>query len=114
MLAGQGVAEYKAFRQTGTWLEADEILKRIYREFQVCREDLQRRRGGGWLRGVAALMLTKYAGMNHAETARWLGMGTGAAVSLRLNALAQQRRREKILNSRVARLEREMRAEMGI
>ncbi|HOU22391.1 MAG TPA: hypothetical protein PKX16_09240, partial [Kiritimatiellia bacterium] len=84
----------------------------VCRGLGIGREDLRRRRGGGWMRGVAAEMLTKFAGLKQEETARLLEMGTGAAVSMRLKDLARRRRADRRLDAQVGRMEQEMRAQL--
>jgi len=112
MLAERETEGREAFRQTGTWLTAEDVLGQVCRGLGIGREDLRRRRGGGWMRGVAAEMLTKFAGLKQEETARLLEMGTGAAVSMRLKDLARRRRADRRLDAQVGRMEQEMRAQL--
>lgn len=112
MLAEREPEGKEAFRQTGTWLPAEDVLGRVCRGLGIGREDLRRRRGGGWLRGVAAEMLTKFAGLKQREAARLLEMGTGAAVSMRLKDLARRRLADRRLDAQVERMEREMREDL--
>lgn len=105
--AGKG-----AFRHMGAWLKAEEVLERVCRELGIPKEALHRRRGGAWMRGVAAEMLTTYAGLTQGQAARRLGMETGAAVSIRLKELAQRRREDRRLDAQMGRMEKVMRKKL--
>lgn len=112
LLEEKDPAGEESFRQMGTWLKAEDVLERVCREMRIQKEALLRRRGGAWMRGVAAEMLTKYAGMTQGQAARILGMTSGAAVSMRLKALAQRRREDRRLNAQIGRMETSMRKQV--
>ncbi len=95
-----------SFRQMEAWLKAEDVLKRVCREPGIEHDALHRQRGGAWLRGVAAEMLTKYAGLTQRQAAWILGMGTGAAVSIRQKALAKRRKEDRRLDTRLNRMDR--------
>ncbi len=105
-LAERGRVGKDSFRQMGSWLESEDVLERVCGGLGIRREELRRRRGGGRLRGVAAAMLTTYAGLTQVEAAGKLGMSTGSAVSMRMKDLARQRREDERFNTVVCRLEK--------
>lgn len=112
MLAGRDRGEKASFRQMGAWLKAEEVLEAVRRGLGISKEELQRRRGGGWSRGVAAAMLTKYAGLTQGQAAGLLGMGTGAAVSMGLKELGKRREEDRRMDALVGRLDAELRGRL--
>jgi REP element-mobilizing transposase RayT len=104
-LLGKREREDISHRRPGLRLKADEVLEAVCRELNVPREEACCRRRGGWLRPLAAHALCKYAGTTQRETARILGLGTGAAVSTQLAKLRRALHDDRKLQRALARIE---------
>lgn len=85
----------EAFRSVSIFVPVDQVMELVLDRLGMDRSDLGRRRGLAWARGVAAEVLCVYAGLTQAAAARELGMGTGAAVSIRRKALAEHRSKDR-------------------
>lgn len=105
--------ENVAFRSVKRPVQADRVLEMVCKGLGMDREELARRRGSAWARGVAAEMLCVYAGLTHVEAGRHLGMGTSGAVSIRRKHFAELRSKDKKLNKQATLIERELDMEMG-
>ena len=66
----------------GRYLSPTHILAKVREAAGDEAAALKQRKGGAWLRGVAAEMLCRYGGLTNGEAAAQLGLGTGAAVSV--------------------------------
>ncbi len=95
-------------RRTQGRLGTDEVLAITLEVLGIDTEEVGRRRGGGVYRGILARMLLKYSGMTQREVAEYLGMGTGASVSMRLKALNQELGEDQALARKVKQVERRL------
>ena len=103
----------QGYRAAGRFLPAEEILAEVYRSLKMEPEDLQKYRGGGWLRGVAAEMLCTYGGLTLSAAAKQLGMGTPAAVSIRRRELRRLREEDRRMNARLDAVQAKLRSRMS-
>ena len=101
---GHRIPEDVSFRRMGTHLSPEHILSEVCEELGVDRKELKRRRGSGWMRGLAARMLLQYGGLTQREAAQVLGMGTGAAVCIRVRQLARSLETDKKLQRQENRI----------
>ena len=60
------------------------VLEALLHELDLGEAELRQRRGGGLYRGLAARLLVKHSAMRQREVAHLLGVGTGAAISIRI------------------------------
>jgi len=81
--------EDASFRRPSAKVSAEEVVKRVGEVLGRSGEELRRRRQGSLERAVLAQALTKHAGLTQREVAGYLGVGTGAAVSLQLRRLGE-------------------------
>ncbi len=100
--------EASSFRSVLMPVSVQQVMETVLEVLGVDRSYLASRRGSGWARGVAAEMLCTYAGLTQAAAARELGMGTGASVSIRRKALAEQRSRDRKLDRLLRGLEKDL------
>ena len=96
------------FGGTGVALRPEDVLGEVLRGLKIGEEELYRRRGSAWMRGVAAGMLCRYGGLTNGQAAEHLGIGTGAAVCIRRRALREQLRSDKRLVRQVQSIERRL------
>jgi REP element-mobilizing transposase RayT len=101
---GHRIPEDVSFRRTGVRVSSEKILSEVCKELGVDRKELKRRRGSGWMRGLAARMLLQYGGLTQREAAQLLGMGTGAAVCIRVRQLARSLETDKKLQRQENRI----------
>ena len=94
-----------SFRRTEANAAPETVLKAVGGEFGVTAGDLRVRGYDCVARGVAALMLGKYSGMNQRDVAGYLGMGTGSAVCRQLTRLRERCARERTMGPRIGRVE---------
>lgn len=79
-----------SFRQIRTCRAAREVEAAVRKIVGDRWEQFRLPRAGGTVRGFAAWALRKYAGLTQRAIASWMGVGTGAAVSLMIRkALAE-------------------------
>lgn len=105
MLAGRNRIEDVAFRRTSLPLEASTVFGVLCDEFSVNEADFHKRRRKSYLRGVAARMLVRYAGMTQREAADALGVGTGAAISRQERKLAEDIKQDRGLRQSIENVE---------
>ena len=60
------------------------------------------------MKGVAALMLVKQAGLTQREVAGRLGLRTGSAVSYQVRRLEREMERDDALHGRVSRISKKL------
>jgi hypothetical protein len=65
--------------------------------------ELSAHRGSGWVKGLAGLMLVKYANLTQREAAGRLGLATGAGVSYQIRKLHRQMASHANLRQQVAK-----------
>lgn len=111
-LMARGKRIKETFRQTGTWLPKEDIIPAVCATFGVTPADLERRRGGGLLRSVAAAMFTQFAGLSQMETAQQLGLTSNAAVSSQLKILSKHCAKDPQFNAAVQRLEGQLKKKL--
>jgi putative transposase len=97
--------EDAALRHVNEPLSADAVLAAVAKAFGVERGELARRRRDSPLRGVAARLLCRHAGLTQREAAGVLKIGSGAAVSLQLRSLAVRLDGDRELRARLADIE---------
>jgi putative transposase len=107
-LGGNAVDEIAAFRLVLSPVDADRVLDVVCRRLGIVRDELARRRGSAWARGVAAEMLCVYSGLTQVEAGHRLGMGTSGAVSIRRKAFAEARSKDRKLDRNVSAIEKEL------
>jgi len=79
-----------AFRHLGAPLPAANVLAVLGKAFAVDVAEFSRRRHASPLRGVAARLLIRFAGLSQREVADLLNMGSGAAVCNQLKRFADK------------------------
>ena len=107
-LGGGAADEFAAFRSVRRPVDADCVMEVVCRRLDMDRNELGRRRGSAWARGVAAEMLCVYSGLTQVEAGRLLGMGTSGAVSIRRKDFAESRSKERKLNRLARAIESEL------
>jgi hypothetical protein len=100
--------EASSFRSVLMPVSVQRVMETVLEVLGVDRSYVASRRGSAWARGVAAEMLCTYAGLTQAAAARELGMGTGASVSIRRKALAEQRSKDRKLDRLLRGLEKDL------
>jgi len=95
-------------------VEVQEILKSVCEGMKVDEKVLRQRRGGAWIRGIAAEMLCRYGGLTQVAAARRLGLTSGAAVCIRRRELRDQRKRDRTLDEALRRLETSLVGRAGL
>ena len=80
--------EDASFRNTRKTLDQSLVLSILSKVFNMPEETFRRRRRNSAMRGVAARLLCKYAGLTQREVAAVLEMGSGAAVSHQMRKVA--------------------------
>lgn len=78
-----------AFRRHLNKVPRDKVLDEVARVFETTVERIRRRTRGKPERAIAARLLREYGGLTQRETAKELGLGTGAAVSAQLKRLRE-------------------------
>ena len=101
---GREEPEASSFRSVLMPVSVQQVMETVLEVLGVDRSYLANRRGSAWARGVAAEMLCTYAGLTQAAAARELGMGTGASVSIRRKALAEDRAKDRRLDRRLIKI----------
>jgi len=81
--------EDASFRRPSAKISAEEVVKIVGQVLRKSGEELRRRRKGSLERAVLAQALTRHAGLTQREVAAYLGVSTGAAVSLQLRRLGE-------------------------
>jgi REP element-mobilizing transposase RayT len=98
-----------SFRKLIQPLNAREVLETLAKAFGVEVEAFRERRRDSPLRGVAARMLCRYAGLSQREAAEELCIGSGSAVSRQLamlnSRLEKDRRLKKVVRDTEGELE---------
>jgi hypothetical protein len=97
-----------SFRKIIKPLERREVLEVLAGTLGVGVEAFRQRRRDSALRGVAARMLCRYAGLSHREVAEELHIGSGSAVSRQLTLLNDRLEADRELEKRVTTAEREL------
>lgn len=97
-----------SFRKMIRALEAGEVLGVLAKAFSVEVEAFRERRRDSPLRGVAASMLCRYAGLSQREVAEALGIGSGSAVSRQLARLNERLEQDRRLKKLVGETDREL------
>ncbi len=87
-------------------LSAKAVLDAVAKELKIDKDLLHRRSRNSIYRGIAGLMLCKYAGYNQRQVAKELGLNTGAAVSFQLTKVKVETNRNELLAKAVAKLDR--------
>lgn len=90
------------------FLSPKQIVSFVCREMGVSEEQVFKRRGGGLYRGLVAKMLQRYAGLTQREVAKFLGLRTGAAVSMGIKALTHAMEKDSALAGKMEKLERSL------
>jgi hypothetical protein len=85
------------------------IVETVCRHFGEAPESIGRRTRGGWLRAVAARMLSRHSGLTQREIALRLGVRTGKAASVQLSRLAIALKHDRWLARQVGHIEKELR-----
>ena len=86
-----GRPEDVAFRvRPGRRLTAAQVEEVVARTCGVALAELSAHRRSGWAKGLAGLMLVKYANLTQREAAGRLGLATGAGVSYQIRNLYRQ------------------------
>ena len=98
----------EGFGGPGMVIGPERVLGEVLRGLKIDEEELSRRRGSAWMRGVAAEMLCRYGGLTNVQAAEQLGLGTGAAVCIRRRALREQLRTDKRLVRQVKGIEKRL------
>jgi putative transposase len=76
-----------AFRRPAQRAAPEAITQAVCRHFNVTSESLRRPRKRDRIKPVWAALLTRYAGLTQRQTARYMGLTTGAAVCQQLRKL---------------------------
>ena len=87
--SGERCREDVSLKGAGRQISPDTVLQVLYKTLKIDDNDLMKRRGGGLYRGFAARLLVQYSGLTQREVAVRFGMGTGAAVSIRIKEAEQ-------------------------
>ncbi len=109
VLRGRQRPEDVALRRVGRRLEPGRVVEAVCRHFGEVPESIGRRTRGGWLRAVAARMLSRHSGLTQREIAPLLGVGTGKAASVQLSRLAIVLKHDRRLARQVDQIEKELR-----
>jgi putative transposase len=86
-------------------LPVDQVLEVAAELLEVERIAFNERRRNSDLRGVAARVLCRHAGLTHREAAAVLGMGTGAAAGQQIQRLDARMRTDPNLRRRVTKID---------
>lgn len=116
LLEKQNRPEDVSFRRVIEPLGSDQVLEVVGNVLGVTVEEFAQRRRNSILRGVAAWLLCKYAGLTQREAAKRLCIGTDSAVSRQIRKLKQRLAEDRSLTRKLRRIERtleQMRAEQG-
>jgi len=90
-----------SFGRRGRTLPAARVLEGVCEALGIKRVQLLRRQRNSWLRALAAQALGDHSGLTQRQTAKALGMSTGAAVSRQLHRLSQVRQGDKGLQKQL-------------
>ena len=105
MTADRKRREDISFRKLGeSSISTDEVLAEVSREFRVEKTELCRRTRNSTYRGVAGMLMRKYAGCSQREAAEILGLTTGAAVSYQIAKVRKLMEEDEDLAASIARL----------
>jgi REP element-mobilizing transposase RayT len=88
VMKGRKQHEDVALRRVGRRLSVEKALEVVSQQMGADRAALGRRTRGGWLRAMAARMLSRRCGLTQREIAPLLGLGTGKSVSVQLSRLS--------------------------
>ena len=105
LLDGHKRKEDVSFRKAGRRVLSEEILEAVSLEFGVEHSEIFRRQRGGYVRPVAAKMLSRYGGLTQREIAGILKLGTGAAVSLQIKQFEELLPSNRSLRKKIERIE---------
>lgn len=94
-----------ALRPEAAAVPVDQVLAVAARMLDVETGVFRARRRGSDLRGIAAHVLCRFAGLTQREAADVLGMSTGAAVGKQLERLRRRLQDDAILSRRLATIE---------
>jgi len=104
LLQRHGRPEDVAFRvMPGKRLSVQQVEEVVARVCGVGVAELSAHRGSGWVKGLAGLMLVKYAHLTQRAAAGRLGLATGAGVSYQIRQLYRQMASHANLRQQVAK-----------
>jgi len=86
----------------------EQILRVVAERFGERPDELRKRRYRCGAQAVLVYLLTRFGGMNQEEAARWTGVGSGAAVSVRIQRLRSRMVADAKLAERVREAEKEL------
>ena len=99
-------AEDVSLRNERRAVPAEEVIRVVCEVFGFERGELLRRRGGAPYRGMAARMLVRYGGLTQRQAAAYLGVCTGAAISIRIREAERRLETDGAWRRKDARMER--------
>ena len=97
-----------AFRRRASRVAPEDILKRVAAEFGVGLDEIEARTYAGWARSAAAWMLVRHARLTQREVAGRLGLGSGAAVCVRISRMKAKAAAEPEWAARIEKLSRSL------
>ena len=95
----------EAFRMERGLLPAESVATRVAALWELKAEELKTRRYRWAGKGVAALMLEKYAGLTRRACAPWIGMTSGMGVGYQIRQALSRLKRDPALKRQVDKLE---------
>ena len=109
-LALRAVSETEEFGRSSSLLAPDFVLSVVAKAFGQTMEQLQRRQRDSTARGVAAMMLCKWAGQPQRKAAASLGLRSSAAVSVQLRNIREELAADRKLQQLVSTIEKTLQA----
>ncbi len=110
---GRLVEDVSFRREPLAGVSVEDVEAAVAKEWGVTVAGLKDRRRGGFVKGVAALMLVKHARLTQREVSARLGLRTGSAVSYQVRRLARQMERDEAISRRIARISRTLAGPQG-
>ncbi len=112
-VAGNRLAEDIAFRQERGVLSVEAVMGRVAAGLGVKAEELKARRHGWAGKGVAALMLEKYAGLTRRACAPWIGLTSGMGAGYQIRQAVIRLKHDPKLKRQVEKLDSFFEKESG-
>ncbi|MFO7871073.1 MAG: transposase [Kiritimatiellia bacterium] len=101
-------SEDASFRRVGRRIEIDRVLKQVCRVLKIQENDLKTRLRDCSMRGIAGIMLCKYAGLSQREVSKVLGLATGATVSYQIASVKKRAEKDAALSRSIGAIERRL------
>jgi hypothetical protein len=96
------------FRKERVYLKPEEVIKRVAGEWGMEENELVLQRRAWKVKGAAAYLLEKYAGLSRRACAPWIKVTNGSGVAYQIGQALKNVRQDPVFARKVAKLEKQL------